>query len=207
MAPKEPPDESSSTSHEGLDASGLRDQLTKLQGLVGLSMVMTDSADASQIARLASSAVPSLSAGSMRRGARGEPRMAGVGRAVPSPVGPHRRRKAAPRPARTSRARSESRANAGRGRFRCAVSRAPSATLSSPAKGPSKTRAVPARGPGPAARDGHRERRQSRARERATAEEIGIVNLRLERSLAIHRPVNRGGGERPGDGRNRRNGL
>jgi sugar diacid utilization regulator len=42
------------------NASGLRDQLTKLQGLVGLSMVMTDSADAGQIARLASSAVSSL---------------------------------------------------------------------------------------------------------------------------------------------------
>ena len=42
------------------DTSALRDQLTKLQALVGLSMVMTERTDGNQIARLASSAVSSL---------------------------------------------------------------------------------------------------------------------------------------------------
>ena len=51
---------SSSFAQLGPDASALRDQLTKLQGLVGLSMVMTERADASQIAKLASSVVSSL---------------------------------------------------------------------------------------------------------------------------------------------------
>ena len=50
------------TSHEGPAAWRLREQLTKLQALVGLSMVMTDSADARQIARLAASSVSSLAA-------------------------------------------------------------------------------------------------------------------------------------------------
>ena len=50
----------SSTAQLGPDAAVLRDQLTKLQGLVGLSMVMTERADASQIAKLAASVVSSL---------------------------------------------------------------------------------------------------------------------------------------------------
>lgn len=62
MTGAEPHPGSSSTSPEGPDASRLRDQLTKLQALAGLSMVMTDSADANQIAKLASSSVSSLAA-------------------------------------------------------------------------------------------------------------------------------------------------
>ena len=54
------PQAPSSTIPVGADASALRDQLTKLQGLVGLSMVLTERADASQIAKLASSVVSSL---------------------------------------------------------------------------------------------------------------------------------------------------
>ena len=50
----------SSTAQLGPDAAVFRDQLTKLQGLVGLSMVMTERADASQIAKLAASVVSSL---------------------------------------------------------------------------------------------------------------------------------------------------
>jgi len=59
--PSERPDhESSSPPRGGPNTSALRDQLTKLQALVGLSMVMTERADGNQIARLASSAVSSL---------------------------------------------------------------------------------------------------------------------------------------------------
>jgi sugar diacid utilization regulator len=57
---QEPDHRSSSSLSESHDATGLREQLSKLQGLVGLSMVMTDNSDVSQIARLASSAVSSL---------------------------------------------------------------------------------------------------------------------------------------------------
>ena len=60
MTRQEPDHGFSSSPYEGRDAAGLREQLSKLQGLVGLSMVMTDNADASQIAKLASSAVSSL---------------------------------------------------------------------------------------------------------------------------------------------------
>jgi sugar diacid utilization regulator len=57
---QEPEHGSSSNPLQGRDASGLREQLTKLQGLVALSMVMTDNSDAGEIARMASSAVSSL---------------------------------------------------------------------------------------------------------------------------------------------------
>jgi sugar diacid utilization regulator len=57
---QEPEHGSSSSPLQGRDASGLREQLTKLQGLVALSMVMTDNSDAGEIARMASSAVSSL---------------------------------------------------------------------------------------------------------------------------------------------------
>lgn len=56
----ENPQGPSSSAQAGLEASALRDQLTKLQGLVGLSMVMTERADPSQIAKLAASVVSSL---------------------------------------------------------------------------------------------------------------------------------------------------
>jgi sugar diacid utilization regulator len=185
VAPEEPPEESSPTSHEGLGASGLRDQLTKLQGLVALSMVMTDSADASQIARLASSAVPSLS----------PVRCAGVhvaNRGWLESAGPCLRRSV-----RTAVEKQLRALHGQAGPIRVEGERWAWALPMRSLEGAFGHVVIAGEAPvqdteqfllrvlaqqlgiAIANADIH-------ARERATAEEIGIVNLRLERSLAIH---------------------
>ena len=165
--------------------SALRDQLTKLQGLVALSMVMTDSADASQIASLASSAVPSLS----------PVRCAGVhvaDRGWLESAGPCLRRSV-----RTAVEKQLRGLHGQAGPIRVEGERWAWALPMRSLEGAFGHVVIAGEAPvqdteqfllrvlaqqlgmAVANADIH-------ARERATAEEIGIVNIRLERSLAIH---------------------
>ena len=175
----------SSTSQAGPDASALRDELAKLQGLVALSMVMTERADAGQIAHLASSAVPSLA----------PVRCDGVfvaGRGWLETAGPCLRR-----PVRTAVERQLGDLDGLGGTIKVEGERwawaLPMRSLEGAFGHVVIAGEVPIQdtehfllgvfaqqvGIAVANADIH-------AREHATAEELGIVNIRLERSLAIH---------------------
>ena len=92
--------ETSSAAEAGPNAAGFRDQLTKLQGLVGLSMVMTERTDPGEIAKLAACRVV-VGVRALRRDLCGEARAGSRRTALLEAGSAGSRRETTSRPSRT----------------------------------------------------------------------------------------------------------